>query len=137
MAGEELTLAWDCVSTEDSAQLCAAALSKEKGGKYACLLPVDEKVVKGVNEKVEVEMTLMYLVFGEEFRKWKEYPAQPEEYEFGKMFWELSGRLMAEGKVKAARQDVNRGGKGLEGVLVGLQEMREGKVSGAKLVYTL
>ena len=32
---------------------------------------------------------------------------------------------------------VNRGGKGLEGVLEGLEDLKEGKVSAAKLVYTL
>lgn len=112
-------------------------MSKEKGGKYRSLLGVDDKIIKGVNPKVEGGVTLAYNVFGEDFKKWGPFPAKQQDYEFGKMFWEMSRGLLAEGKVKAARQDVNRGGKGLEGVLKGLQEMREGKVSGVKLVYTL
>ncbi|OIW31608.1 GroES-like protein [Coniochaeta ligniaria NRRL 30616] len=135
--GDELTLAWDCVGSEDSARLCVSAMSREKGGQYRSLLGVDAKVIEGVNPKVQSGVTLAYFVFGEEFRKWGPFPAKPADFEFGKMFWEMTRGLLAEGKVKAARQDVNRGGKGLEGVLVGLQEMREGKVSGVKLVYTL
>lgn len=135
--GDELALAWDCVGSEESARMCVSAMSKGKGGKYRSLLRVDDSVVRGVNEKVDNGFTLAYFVFGEEFKKWGPFPAKPEDYEFGKMFWEMTRGLLAEGKVKAARQDVNRGGKGLEGVLKGLQEMREGKVSGVKLVYTL
>ena len=114
-----------------------SALSKAEGGKYRSLLPVGDKVIKAVNPKVEGGVTLAYTVFGEAFRKWGPVPANPQDYEFAKMFWEMSRGLLAEGKVKAARQDVNRGGKGLEGVLKGLREMKEGKVSGVKLVYTL
>lgn len=137
LGDDMLTLAWDCVGTEESARMCVAAMSKERGGKYRSLLKVDDNVVKDVNEKVDNEFTLAYFVFGEEFKKWVPLPAKPEDYEFGKMFWEMARGLLAEGKVKAARQDVNRGGKGLEGVLKGLQDMREGKVTGVKLVYTL
>jgi hypothetical protein len=64
-------------------------------------------------------------------------PAKPEDWEFGKMFWTLSEELLAQGKIKVHRPSVNEGGKGLEGVLKGMQAMREGKVSGKKLVYTL
>lgn len=132
-----LRLAWDCVGSADSARRCVSAMSKGEGGQYRSLLGVDQEVIRAVNPKVEGGVTLAYFVFGEEFRKWGPFPARPADFEFGKMFWELTRGLMAEGKVKAARQDVNRGGKGLEGVLVGLQEMREGRVSGVKLVYTL
>lgn len=38
--------------------------------------------------------------------------------------------------MKIVEVEVNRGGKGgLEGVLVGLWELKEGRVSGRKLVY--
>lgn len=134
---DALTLAWDCVGTEESARMCVAAMSKAKGGKYRSLLAVGDGVVKGANPKVDNGFTFAYFAFGEAFRKWGPFPAKPEDFEFAKMFWEMSRRLLAEGKVKPARQDVNRGGKGLEGVLKGLQDMKEGKVSGVKLVYTL
>ncbi|EXF80076.1 zinc-binding dehydrogenase, partial [Colletotrichum fioriniae PJ7] len=64
---DELTLAWDCQSTSESAVLVAKALSSTQGGVIGTLLPVDKKVVKEVNDKVEVKMSLYYTVFGEEF----------------------------------------------------------------------
>ena len=56
-----------------------------------------------------------------------------EPRRFGKMFWGLAGKLLAEKKVKVHPVDVRPGG--LKGVLEGMEEMRQGKVSGKKLVY--
>lgn len=134
---DALTLAWDCVSGGGSTEICAAALSRTRPGRYWGLLAIDEKVVKGVNDKVESGYRLAYTMFGEPFEKRVKVPAIPADYEFGKMFWEVARGLLVEGKIKPARADVNRGGKGLEGVLVGLDELKQGKVSGVKLVYTL
>lgn len=80
---------------------------------------------------------LAYTMFGEPIKKSMRWEAVPEDLEYGKMFWELARELLAEGKVKTVNADLNRGGKGLEGVLIGLRELSENKVSGAKLVYTL
>lgn len=135
--GGRLRHAWDCIASAETARVCAAAMSAEGGGKYRSLLYVPDEVVKGVNPGVSSGFTFAYTVFGEAFEKFRRFEAVEEDYEFGKMFWELSRELLAAGKVKAARRDVNRGGKGLEGVLVGLKEMKENKVSGVKLVYTL
>jgi hypothetical protein len=44
---------------------------------------------------------------------------------------------LKEGRVRVHRISVNEGGKGLEGVLKGMDLMRQGKVSARKLVYTL
>lgn len=66
-----------------------------------------------------------------------EMPAKPEDFEFGKGWWEEARELLANGKVKVHKPEVNQGGKGLEGALGGMQHMREGKVSGVKLVYTM
>lgn len=66
-----------------------------------------------------------------------EFHANYNNLDFGEKFSELSRGLPETGKLKPARQIVNRGGKGLEGVLVGLQELKAGKVSLGKLVYTL
>ena len=40
-------------------------------------------------------------------------------------------------KVKPVKVTVDRGGKGLKGVLEGLKVSKEGKVSAEKLVYTM
>jgi len=64
-----------------------------------------------------------------------EIPAQPEHYEFGKKVWAVLEKLLADGKIKVPPLGKREGG--LEGVFGGLQELREGKVSGTKLVYTI
>ncbi|KAK0741936.1 chaperonin 10-like protein [Apiosordaria backusii] len=136
-AGDDLKLAWDCVASADSARLCASVLAKD-GGKYRSLLRVPEEVVKEVNENVDSGFTFAYTALGEAFKKAVDIPAVEGDYEFAKRFWELARGLLAQGNVKTAVVEVNRGGKGgLEGVLVGLRELKEGRVSGRKLVYTL
>jgi len=125
--------AFDTITTEDSAKVCADALSSSSGGKYSCLLHT-----KAPRDDVESKSTLAYSMLGEYFRmgeKGPEIPAKPEDYEFGKKFWELATTLLAEGKFKVHPPSVRKGG--LKGVLEGLQEMREGKVSGEKLVYLI
>lgn len=49
----------------------------------------------------------------------------------------LSQRLLAKGAIFLIRLDVNRTSYGLESALEGIDELRAGKVSGMKLVYTL
>lgn len=64
-------------------------------------------------------------------------PAMPERYRIASEFWQIAGKLFADGKLVAHKSEVDLGGSGLEGVLSGLQTMRDGKVSGFKLVYRL
>ncbi|OLN95887.1 Protein TOXD 4 [Colletotrichum chlorophyti] len=135
--GDKLTVAWDCQSTVESATLVARALSSTEGGVIGTLLPIDKDKVKEANDKVEVKMSLYYTVFGEEFGYFGKRDAVPENYEFGKRFWELSRELLADGKLKPIRVIKNRGGSGLDGVIVGLKELKDGKVSAGKLVYTI
>ncbi|KAK3991013.1 putative zinc-binding oxidoreductase ToxD [Cladorrhinum sp. PSN332] len=132
-----LTLAWDCHGTLESGRTCAAAMNKTREGHYRALLNVPEEVIRGVNPMVDSDYTFAYTAIGEAFDKTWHIPASREDFEFAKGFWELSRGLLAEGKVKPVVAEVNRGGKGLEGVLVGLRELREGRVSGGKLVYAL
>lgn len=127
---------WDCIATPDTARVCVSAMNPE-GGKYRNLLWVPDDVIHAVNPKVSNDFTFAYTVFGEVFEKWKRFEPSKEDLEFGKMFWELSRELLASGEVKVAPTDVNRGGEGLEGILVGLKELKEGKVSATKLVYKL
>ncbi|KAJ3951143.1 hypothetical protein N0V92_012454 [Colletotrichum tropicale] len=134
---DALTLAWDCQSTDESAAIVARALSSSKPSLVGTLLPVDKKKVQEVNPNADVQMSLYYTVFGEEFGYFGKRDAVPENYEFGKRFWELSRELLAAGKLKPIRVIKNRGGSGLDGVIVGLKELKEGKVSAGKLVYTI
>ncbi|KAK3292074.1 chaperonin 10-like protein [Chaetomium fimeti] len=134
---DALTLAWDCIAEGDAPRICAAALSRTRPGHYRALRKVEDETLAAVNDKVDNGTTLGYTILGEPINKGKLQPGIPEDYEHGKMFWELARGLLEQKKIKPAKADVNRGGKGLEGVLVGLEELRAGKVSGVKLVYTL
>lgn len=134
----KLTLAWDCSPTPESTQIAAAAMSDTQPGVYGALLPVKDEALKAVNTQVSGGFTMGYTVFGEAFtRGGRDYPAKPEDREFGKAFWDLSQDLLEQGKFKVARTSVNQGGAGLDGVLKGLEDLRNGKVSGTKLVYSL
>lgn len=81
---------------------------------------------------IESQSTLAYTVFGEALTDYG-LPASKEDFDFGVMFWKLAERLLEQGKVKVHPPSVRP--NGLRGVLNGMQEMREGKVSGVKLVY--
>lgn len=134
----KLTLAWDCSPTEESARLCALAMSDVEKGKYSSLLRVDSSVVKKANPNVESDSTLAYTAWGEAFSRYGLFfDAKPEDREFAGMFWELSRALLAEGRIKVAKIAVEQGGTGLEGALQGLDDLKQGKVSATKLVYRI
>ncbi|RYN46109.1 hypothetical protein AA0118_g12686 [Alternaria tenuissima] len=127
----ELQLALDCISDEDSAAICAESISS-KGGKICYLRqPPPQK-----RKDVEALQMLAYTAIGERFSfaaRGEEHPANPEDFEHAKIFSDVTSKLLAEGKLIAHPQKV--GPDGLKGVLNGLALIRDGKVSGEKLVY--
>ena len=62
-------------------------------------------------------------------------PVDEEAFEFGKQHVEPTEKLLERGEIHAHQLEVGSGG--LEGVLKGLKRLREGKVSGKKLVYVV
>lgn len=60
--------------------------------------------------------------------------ASKDDYDFAVMFTGLVEKLLEQRKIKS---HPIRLGSGLESVLEGLSEMREGTVTGQKLVYNL
>ena len=60
-------------------------------------------------------------------------PAKEEDTRFMETFIPIAEALLADGKIQVHPPSV-RGG-GLRGVLDGFQTMRDGKISGEKLVY--
>ena len=127
-----MKLIWDTISLESSAKICAEALSSDpSGARYGSILPV-----KFPREGVETTMTFMYTIFNDAFEKGgNKTPAVPEDFEFAKKFFEITEKLLAEGKLKTHPEKV--GPKGLEGVLQGLQDLKNDKVTGQKLVYRI
>lgn len=125
---DNLKLVWDTIATPWSAKFCAEAISSD-GGKYAALLPI-----KCPRDDVQSMDTLAYTVVGEPFNLGpREVPASLPDYEFGKMWWDVVEALLREHKIQPHK--IYLGKDGLKGVVDGLQLLREGKISGEKLVY--
>ena len=130
----KLRYVWDTISLESSAKICSAAFSSDSslGLRYGTILPV--KLPQPDERDVETTTTFMYTIFNETFSKGKqETPAVPEDFEFAKKFMNITDRLLKDGKLKTHPEKV--GGKGLEGALEGMMDMKNDKVSGQKLVY--
>lgn len=128
--GDKLKLIWDTISLPASAEICTKAFSSDsKGCKYGTILPV-----KLPREDIETTSTFMYTIFNEAFTKGgKEFPAVKDDFEFAKKFFGITEKLMAEGKLKTHPAAV--GEKGLEGALKGMEDLKNDRVSGKKLVY--
>ncbi|KAJ4337891.1 hypothetical protein N0V95_008205 [Ascochyta clinopodiicola] len=131
---DKLRYVLDCVSTESSYGLIAQALpeSPEKPVQVVTLLPAHSWPRKDIT----ATHVLAYTTFGKPFTKFGiDFPAIPPHFEFGVMFWELSHKLLAEGKVKPHPVALRKGG--LAGIPEGLAEHAEGKVRAVKLVYNV
>ncbi|KAE8145562.1 hypothetical protein BDV25DRAFT_133675 [Aspergillus avenaceus] len=127
---DRLGLVLDTISTEASARFCDAALST-RGGEYSALLDVGIE-----RENVNDRWTLAYTAFGGDFTFGETFmPAKLEDRAFAERFWVLAERLLAEGKIRVHTPRVCPGGLG--GVLDGLEALKEGRVSGEKLVYNV
>ncbi|KAF4629053.1 hypothetical protein G7Y89_g9097 [Cudoniella acicularis] len=126
-----LRYAFDTVGVDSSAVICCEALSSDvKGLTLATVM--NEKLPR---EDVESKFVLMYTVFGEYFDKMGyPFPASKEDHDFGKTWFALTEKLIAEGKLKSHPVKV---GTGLEGVVQGMDDMKNEKVRGEKLVYKL
>jgi NADPH:quinone reductase-like Zn-dependent oxidoreductase len=124
---DNLKYVFDTISEGPSPAICAAALSS-KGGKYSPLLPVESLPGR---DDIKSKWTLAYTMFGEDFSD--SFPASQEDWEFGKKFWKISSELINGGKIKTHPTEVRDGG--LASVPQGLKDLKDGKVSGKKLVY--
>jgi hypothetical protein len=62
-------------------------------------------------------------------------PAMPAEFNYAVQWAELAENLWAEGKLRTI--PVQREQSGLKGILEGLQELKDNKISGRKLVYVI
>jgi NADPH:quinone reductase-like Zn-dependent oxidoreductase len=131
LTNSSLRLTWDTISLDSSAKICAEAMADGPGGRYGTILPV-----KPPRDDLEVVATFMYTVFNEPFHKGKnEFPVVKEDFEYTKMFMELTEGLLKDGKLKTHPEEVGK--NGLEGALQGMEDMKAEKVSGVKLVYNV
>jgi NADPH:quinone reductase-like Zn-dependent oxidoreductase len=132
----KLFYAYDTISEKGSDQVCADALSSEQqldGSKpqYCSILGV-----KFPRSDVDAHVTLGYTIFGEAFEKFgNKFPAKPQDFEFQKTFLPVAEKLLEQKKIKPHRYEVRPGG--LDGILDGLKDLEDGKISGVKVVYRI
>ena len=124
-------LAWDTISLESSAEFCAKVLAKD--GAYGKILDVP------MQDRPDVKQTysLGYTSLGERVEKpFGSYTQEVCERDYGFMQkWMAEGdRLVAEKKLKPHPIKVSQG---FEGIIQGMDDMRDDKVSGQKLVFTV
>ncbi|KAK7421197.1 Zinc-binding oxidoreductase alcohol dehydrogenase [Neonectria punicea] len=132
----QLKYALDTISKESSAKITVGAFSDD-GGIYTTLLPLPAELIASINDKVTAKFTLAYSAVGEAFEFGQPFAANLNDFAFASKFWILAERLLGEGRIKVHKPSVNDGGPGLSGALKGISLVREGKISGRKLVYTL
>ncbi|KAL6709860.1 hypothetical protein ACN47E_000645 [Coniothyrium glycines] len=124
---DKLKLVFDCIAEGNSPAITAAAVSSS-GGHVSGLLPVEEYP----RSDVKFKFRLAYTALGEAYSE--KIPASQEDYEFGANFWRVTEELFNSGKIKAHPTKVHHG---LEGIPQGLDDLKDGKVSGVKLVYKI
>ena len=128
---DKLKYAWDCIAEGDAIKICADALTSSPGAKYASLIPT-----KFPRDDVESSSTLAYSAFGEPFDKgWAKSDGSEEDFDFAAKTWvPVAEKYLMDGTLKVHKPRV---GSGLENVLDGLDQLKNNKVSGEKLVYKL
>ncbi|KAF3385077.1 Protein TOXD [Penicillium rolfsii] len=125
---DALEFVLDTISTPQSAAICSAAISSA-GGAYNALLQVQSP-----RDDVDSHVSMAYDVLGEPYRMGAQgISPDDSNLEFGIKWWGLAQKLLEERRIVPHPYQVKPGG--LEGVLTGLQLLREGKVRASKLVY--
>ncbi|KAH7062708.1 chaperonin 10-like protein [Paraphoma chrysanthemicola] len=134
-AANSLRFAIDCITTPDTTQLCYHALGRT-GGRYVSLDPFSE-MVAATRKVVSAGWVLGPELMGEEICWPAPHGRAANSFarEFCVVWNKTLQRLLEEGQFRTHPQLVRD--TGLEGVLGGLQEIREKKVSGQKLTFTL
>lgn len=121
---------FDTISTTASADICGKLIAT--GGSWAYLL----LGTKFPRDDVQTMYPLAYLSVGERIKKGNDidFAASQADFEFVSEWMRLVEDLLENNLIKPHPGQVERG---LEKVLNGLELMRNGQVSGKKLVYTL
>ncbi|RAH53644.1 GroES-like protein [Aspergillus piperis CBS 112811] len=128
----KLRIVCDAVSTKESVRICEKAISN-KGGLYHSLLPAEMG-----RENVKSTFVNCCTALGEPFEYGPDcmvIPRMPAEFEFAQRWAGIVSTLWSGGKIKPLVVDKRAGG--LKRVLDGLGDLKNGTVSGRKLVYTV
>jgi NADPH:quinone reductase-like Zn-dependent oxidoreductase len=122
-----LSLCIDCFSEQPGYDFCSKTLTK--GATYACI-----GMIQSDRPDIDVKFCMGVLCFNAPWKFQEQViPAPPEMFQGSVRFAKVAEQLLAEGKISPHPKDVRKGG--LKAVLDGLQEIKEKKVRGRKLVY--
>ena len=133
--GNALDYAIDCFCTSASMKFCYGAIGRA-GGRYTTLEPYAEQSL--TRKRVNPEWILSLALLGKTIGWKKPYgcDANPELRAFGREWFRCAQRLLTTGEVKP--HPVRVGDRtGFEAVLDGLEILKQGQVSGEKLVYRI
>ncbi|EJD00001.1 dehydrogenase [Fomitiporia mediterranea MF3/22] len=125
----KLAHAVDCISEGETPSQVIQAMG-DQGGVLTTLLPY-----KSSRLNVETNLILGYHLLGKDTEIPIQMPLDIAQYEFGPQATEILTTVLSNGKLKPGPIKVMP--KGLESANDGLDYMREGKVSGEKIIYRI
>jgi NADPH:quinone reductase-like Zn-dependent oxidoreductase len=125
----------DCISTTQSMEFCYSVIGRS-GGRYTGLEPYSTSVA-ATRKLIKADWVLGPVMVGRPIGWPAPYnrPAMPEMAEFG-VRWIKTLQGLYDKRLLRPHPLIVRAG-GLDGVLQGIQEVKAGRLSGKKLVYTL
>lgn len=131
-AHPEIKFAVDCFSEGKSTKTCDTVIAKN-GGQVVTLLPS----TKPTTPSIKHELIMAYTLFGHEFQ-WlppvgPKFPANPSDRDLLARFYKVLPRLTNILKPMPTTREPG----GFDGILPSLDKLREGKVSGGKLVVEI
>ncbi|KAL9598444.1 MAG: hypothetical protein Q9219_004480 [cf. Caloplaca sp. 3 TL-2023] len=132
----ELAYALDCISQADTTQLCYAAIGRA-GGRYVSLEPFRDTVARTRALTVEPSWIMATTMFGQEIALDGEYAreARPEDRRFTAEAFAAVQSLLERGFIDV--HPIKRMQGGWEGVVKGVDLIRNQALSGQKMVYAV
>lgn len=132
--GNALEYAIDCVAEDSTMKFCYAAIGRA-GGSYTALNPFNETLA--TRKVIRPDWILATRITGDASCWPAPYACDPEPRlrEMAGPLFEKIQKLLLQGKIRAHPVRVEEGG--YQGLLEGVKIIRNGEVSGQKLVYRL
>ncbi|KAH0440699.1 hypothetical protein CcaCcLH18_02369 [Colletotrichum camelliae] len=126
--------AFDTIGNKTSSGLASRAID-DNGGSLCTVRP-GKANIDGVTKQTKVSDVFVFTAFLKEHHYGKSYwPAHEEDHNLGTEFFEKLPGWVEDGKIRPSRPTLIPGG--LDGVIKGFQQHRDGNVSATKLVYKL
>lgn len=132
--GEPLRYAWDCHCGDDSTKICLSALEKSPSAQLVALFP--NRHGNEENPSAKFDSIISFSAFGATYSMFGKREGVPEDHALAQKMYDYASEALASGTLKPTKVFLDRGGKGLEGVALGLKELEQGRVRGGKLAFS-